>query len=579
MNLLKGSYFNTCLLLLCALVNFQCTHSKKTTTPNSFSSSAEDPSKFSYYFIEGCKERLKGNLDVAEKLFFQCLTINPNSAPVKYELANIKKNNHQNNLALKYSKECALADEKNEWYQLVYVECLQNVKQYTQAAEVYNKLIKNFPERADFYEAQATEYIYAQNFEKALSVYEEFETKFGQNESTSLNKIKLLKTLNKKAETEKALKKLIQFKPQESRYYSYLAEFYQEINQNEKAFLIYQDALKIDSKNPMIHLAIADYYKNINDKENFYKELKLAFENTDLDIETKQKILISYYQLSEENESYKKQALELCEITLRNHSQSAVAHTIFADFLYRDKKLKEAKDEYEKAILLDKSKFVIWNQLMYIESELNQNEKLESHSFEAMDLFPNQATPYFFNGIANIQLKNYSKAIQSLNDGLEFVYNDKAFVVQFYYNLGDAYNSVKEFDKSDKAFDEALKVEPDNSYVLNNYAYYLSLRKNNLEKAEKYSKRSNQLEPNNRSYIDTYGWILFQLQKYNEAEEWLSKAAKMGAKNAVILEHYGDVLFKLNKTENALYYWNEAKSAGKSSDILDKKIKEKKLYE
>jgi predicted Zn-dependent protease len=105
------------------------------------------------------------------------------------------------------------------------------------------------------------------------------------------------------------------------------------------------------------------------------------------------------------------------------------------------------------------------------------------------------------------------------------------------------------------------------------------LRKSNLEKAEKLSRRSNEIEPNNRSYIDTYGWILFQLEKYKEAEIWLAKASKMGAKNPVILEHYGDVLFKLNKVEDALYIWNEAKKAGSGSIQLEKKIADKSWYE
>lgn len=579
MHFLKGLYFNSGLLLLLALVNYQCSNSKKVSTTKSTKSNSVDPSKFSYYFIEGCKERMKGNFELAEKLFLECFKIDPNSAAVKYEMANIKKYNGQHDIALKYSKECASQDPKNEWYQLLYIECLHNTRQYALAAEAYAKLVKSYPNRPEFYEGLAAEYMYAQNFDKSFKTYEELESKFGPNEAFSINKIKILKTLNKKTEAEAELKKLIKLNPTEVKYYTYLAEFYQETNQNEKAKSVYEDALKIDPNNPMLHLTMADYYKLTNDKENFYKEIKIAFENKDLDIETKRKILGSYYQLSEENPVYQKQADELIEIMLRLHPKASESHSLKADFLYRDKKIKEARDEYEVAVLLDKDKFVNWNQLMYLDSELNENKKLEEHSFEAMDLFPNQPSPFFFNGIANIQLQNYQKAVESLNTGIEFVYNDKPLLIQFYYNMGDAYNYLKEYEKSDKAFEDALKIDPDNSYVLNNYAYYLSVRKKNLEKAEKYSRRSNEIAPNNRSYIDTYGWILYQLGKYSEAEIWLGRATKMGVKNPVILEHYGDVLFKLNKIEEALYYWKEAKANGKDSELLDKKITDKKLYE
>ena len=582
MHLFKGLYFNASLLLLLALANFQCTHSKKTATTKTSKTAKNnsvDPSKFTYYFIEGCKERMKGNFELAEKSFTECFKIDPNSAAVMFEIATIKKYKGQHEIALRYSKDCALQDPKNEWYQLLYIECLHNTKQYSQAADVYIKLVKNYPNRAEFYEGLAAEYMYAQNFEKSFKIYEELETKFGQNEAFTLNKIKILKTLNKKSEAEIELKKLIKSNPSEIKYYNYLAEFYIETEQNEKVLIVYHDALKVEPNNPMIHLALADYYKVINDKENFYKEIKIAFKNPDLDIETKQKILGSYFELSEQNSIYQKEANELCEIMLRMHPNASESHSLKADFLFRDKKIKEAQGEYEIAVQLDKGKFGNWNQLMYIDSELNENKKLEEHSSEAMELFPNQPTPFFFNGIANIQLKNYQKAVESLNEGIEFVYKDNLLLTQFYYNFGDAYNYLKEYEKSDKAFDDALKIDPDNSVVLNNYAYYLSIRKDKLDKAEKYSRRSNEISQNNRSYIDTYGWILYQLGKNAEAEIWLARAVKMGAKNAVILEHYGDVLFKLNKITDAVNYWKEAKLSGGNSEILDKKITDKKLYE
>lgn len=552
--------------------------STSTSTGKDKGLSAQDQSKFAFYFVDGCKERMKGNIDIAENLFKECLKIDPNSAAAKYELGNIYRFNGLYDNALKYAKECSSAEPKNEWYQLLYIECLHNKRQFTQAAEVYNKLIKIYPERPDFYEGLAAEYMYSGNYEKSYKTFDELEKKFGQNDTFTLNKIKLLKQLKKNDEVEQELKKLIQSNPKEARYYTYLAEFYQDNNQHDKAMDTYQEILKIDPKNPMVHLALADYYKSKNDKENFYKEIKIAFENPDLEVDTKLKILISFYQLTEENPEFKKQADELCQIMLVLHPNSAESHSIYGDFLYRDKKIKEARDEYEKAAKIDKSKYAIWNQLLLLESELGDYTSLEAHSAEAIELFPNQSLAYFFNGLANMSLKNYNKAVESFNDGLEFVYDNNALLLQFYSSLGDAYNLLKEYSKSDKAYEDALKVDPDNTLVLNNFAYYLSLRKQNLEKAEKLSRRSNELSPNNRSYIDTYGWILYQLGKYQDAELWLSRAVKMGGKGT-ISEHYGDVLYKLDRKEEALQYWKDAKASGGASELIDKKIVEKKLYE
>ena len=561
---------------------FSCKSKKQTTTStkapeaNGKGISEENQTKFTFYFIEGCKERMKGNIEPAENAFKECLKIDPTSAAVKYELGNIYRFNGLYDNALRFGKECANADQKNEWYQLLYIECLHNKRQFALAADVYARLIKNYPFRSEFYEGLAAEYMYSGNYEKSYKTFDELEKKFGQNEAFTLNKIKLLKQLKKTTEVEAEFKKLIASNPIEIRYYTYLSEFYQETNQNDKAMSTYQQALKLDPKNPIIHLALADYYKSLNDYDNMYKELKIAFENPDLDIDTKSKILASYYELSNISTTYKNQAYELCDIALMLHPTSAEIHSMHADFLLKDKKIKEARDEYEQANILDKSNYAVSNQLMNTEAELGDYKSLEAHSFEAMELFPNQPLPYFFNGISNITLKNYKKAVESLTDGIEFVINNNPLLLSFYSSLGDSYNALKEYEKSDKAYDDALKIDPDNDEILNNYAYFLSLRKEKLEKAEKFSRRSNELSPNNRSYLDTYGWILYQQGKYKEAEVWLARAVKIGNKSA-IAEHYGDVLYKLDRKEEALKYWMDAKEAGAGSEFLDKKIADKKL--
>ena len=90
----------------------------------------------------------------------------------------------------------------------------------------------------------------------------------------------------------------------------------------------------------------------------------------------------------------------------------------------------------------------------------------------------------------------------------------------------------------------------------------------------------NIIVPNNSSYQDTYGWVLYKLGRFDDAKIWINKAIESGGKaNDVIMEHYGDVLYKLGDKENALQFWIKAKEAGKGSEFLDKKVADKKLYE
>ena len=580
----------TITLLLCYLLLLtSCTAKKDITTSNSTKSEKntestqqkiDDDFKLRAYFYDACREKTKGNLDVAQTLFKECIKINPTNPAVNYELGNLYRYTGRYDEALKCAKIAALADERKEWYNILYIECLHNKHQYLDAAARYEVLLKKYPYRADFYQGLAGEYIYANKPDKAIQAYTRLQQNTGADDDIALQKIKIFTQQKKWGDAETELKKLILSNPKESRYYTYLADLYQQQGQPQKALETYASVLKTDSLNPFVHLALADYYRQQRKEEDFFKELKKAFVSEDLDIDNKIKIIVSYYNVTEQNTKLLPQAYELCALLVKEYPDNPKSHSVYADFLYRDKKRKEAAVEFKKVLDFDKGKYQVWHQLLICESEMNAFDSLAKHSAEAMDLFPDQAVPYYLNGVANIRLKQYQKAIQPLKEGKQFVFENTPLEVEFYSNLGDAYNALKKYDESDKEYDKALELDPNNASILNNYAYYLSLRKQNLEKAEKMSKRTLELTPGSVSYIDTYGWILYQQQKYEEAKKYLEKAFDRGGFNRpAIVEHYGDVMYKLNEIDKAVENWKKSKELGNKSDLLQKKITDKKLYE
>lgn len=534
---------------------------------------------FEYLFFNANKEKVLGNYDLAETALLQALRIDPNSAATMYELANIHSFKNNKKQALFYSRKAALKDPENIWYQLLYIDCLKENKQPSEVVTVYQKLLKKYPDRIDFYYELANAYLYANKTTEALKTYDKIENLTGITEDASMQKFKIYKALNNFEKSLEEIRKLIKTFPKEGKYYGILGELYQEKGQSEKALEAYNTLLKVDPENAHVHLSLADYYRNQKQNEKAFDEIKIAFKSADLNIDTKVKILLSYYSITETYTELRTDADELCKILIAVHPDDAKSFSIYGDFLYRDKKLENARTQFRKAIAIDKEKYALWYQLLTIDSELNDFYSMQKESKEAIELFPNQSLPYFFNGASNIQLKNYKEAVEILNAGKEFVY-DEPLLIQFYANIGDAQNQLKKYSASDSAYNKALEIDPNNVYVLNNYAYYLSLRNTNLEKAEAMSKKSNDIEPNNNSYLDTYGWILYQMKKYDDAKVWIGKALDSGGKNnGILLEHYGDVLYKLGETENALKYWMDAKNTGNTSDFIDKKITGKKLYE
>lgn len=556
---------------------------------------------FQYVFFNGNKEKLLGNYDLAETLFSQALHLDPSSTATMYELANIYSFQNNKNQALFYSKKAALLDSKNIWYQLLYADCLKENKQPNEVALVYERIIKNNPDRIDFYYELANAYLFSNKPNEALKIYNKIEERVGVTEEGSMQKLKIYKALKNFDKSVEEAQKLINNFPKEPKYYGILGEIFQEKGMGEKALLAYTELLKVDPTNAYVHLSIADYYRNLKQNDKAFDEIKIAFKSRELDIDTKVKILLSYYSITEQFPELKADADELCKIVVEVHPDEAKSFSIYGDFLNRDEKFEEARTQYRKAIELDKEKYALWDQLMRIDSQLGDFVSLETDSKDAIEYFPNQAAPYFYRGSVLLQLKKYQEAAEVLNFGKDFVFDNKPLLAQFYANIGDAQNQLANHSASDSAYDQAIVLNPAYTYVLNNYAYYLSLRNKNLEKAEAMSKRCNELEPNNHNYQDTYGWILYQMQKFDDAKIWIGKALDNGGRpdphpeiikydkqgkplnpylgNGTLLEHYGDVLFQLNQIDEAIKYWIDAKKAGGTTNLIDKKIADKKLYE
>lgn len=577
-------------LLSFTIAASSCSSGKKTTatSPVKTSTAVSKGNKLSEYeqkeldftFVNAAKEKMLGNLDRAAELYAQCVRIDGSNDASMYEIARILMTQNKVNDAQFFAKSAAAIKPDNEWYQLLLADIYQKTRQYDEAAEVYQRLTKKFPYRMDFYLEQANVLVLAGKHAEALKIYEKVESEMGISPELALQKEQLWIKQGKIDKAAEELLKLIEKYPDEPQFYGMLAELYQANDMNEKAMELYSKIEQMDPGNPFVHLSLADYYRSKGEKEKSFNHLKQAFMSDKLDLETKINILSSYFPLVQNSPEMMDQALQLNEEMVKTNPEDSRVYAIYGDFLFAAKKNEQSKTQYLKSLELDKDKFQVWQQLMWLDNEQRDFQAMKARSEEALNYFPNQPLVYFFSGLANSQLKNYEEAVEAYKTGIMLVVDNDAMLAQFYSSLGDSYHQLKQHKESDEAYEKALKINPENATVLNNYSYYLSLRGENLEKAEKMSKLSNNLEPGNASYEDTYAWVLYKAGKYKEAKEWLEKAMKNGGgENGTILEHYGDVLFKLGEKDEAIKFWNKAKLAGDGSDLLNKKLADRALYE
>ena len=216
----------------------------------------------------------------------------------------------------------------------------------------------------------------------------------------------------------------------------------------------------------------------------------------------------------------------------------------------------------------------IWEQLLSVYSYKSDFQNLYIKSKIAIDSFPNHSLFYLFNGVSAIQMNKSGEAAHILKEGLKTIENKPDLELDFYTNLGEVYHNKKEYKQSDYYFELVLNKEPENIYVINNYSYYLSLREEKLEYAEGISKKTIIAEPNNSTYLDTYAWILFKLERYKDALYYIKKAFNNGgSESQVIVEHYGDIEFMIGNLEKAVELWILSKEMGNNSEELLNKIK------
>lgn len=542
--------------------------------------SQEELIQNSSLFIDAIREKQLGNSGKAMGLFAQCITQNPKNDAALYEMAFLMIADRRYEEALTLCKKAVSLNPENNWYLLLLARIYSKISEYSNAGKIYKILTEKNPEQSEYFLEWADIYIGNGNYQEAIKIYDSYEKKSGIEPEIILQKHKLYTLMGKNSKAIEEIQKLIKEFPDVTEYQAMLADVYLSNNMAEEAYDLYQQILLKEPNDPYVHLSLADYYRMQNNTEKVIEELKLAISNTYLNIDDKIKVLLQLMDVSARQKAYKDALPELGALLVESAPNEAKAFSIYGDILSDKKQYFEARNAYRKVNTLDSSKYVIWKQIILIDSELNDSMALAADSKKAIELFPEQAEPYYFNGIAEMQLKNYNKAIKSLNTGKNFISNDNNLLLKFYTALGDCYYKIKNYEKCFDFYEKALEIDPNYYYVLNNYSYYLALQGINLERALQLSEKLVSKKGDIYYYLDTHAWVLYKMKDYQKAKTWIEKAVSSGGINdADVLDHYGDILYKNNEPEKALEYWLKAKNAGMSSEILDKKIREKKLYE
>ncbi len=543
--------------------------------------SSQDKRKFDYFFYEGQRFKMNGNLGKAKNYFIECLKIDSLSAVSYFELANIAiaAQNYQG--AQDLLANSVRISPNNKWYQILLGDLYQQNKEIDKAIYTYNNLVKNFPDSDEFIYVLAQLYTQNKEFDKAIETYNKLEANIGLNEVITLEKERILLELGKESLAIKEINNLIEDNPYEPRYYGFLGDLYLYNKDFKKAEESYKKILEIDSKNGLGYFSLANLSIKQKDTVNFINYFKKGIEDSNLAIDIKLQRLMPFLLGREfKNGSHEAEILDFFKACTLTHNDDARSHIYYANFLKNKNKKAEALESYKNAIAIDNENISYWQDMFFLQIELSKFEELYTDSKDALIIFPDEPLLNLFNGMAAMQLNKPNKAVVSLEHGIKFVKENNNLKGQFYAYLGDVYYTLNKYNESFKSYDNALSLNENNVIVLNNYSYYLSLQNVNLEKAEKMISKCIELESDNYTYLDTYAWVLFKRGRYFEAKYIIERAIDSGGSESdVIVEHYGDILFKNNDIDGAVKQWKLSLEMGNKSETLPLKIEQKRYVE
>lgn len=523
-------------------------------------------------FHEGLRLKMNGQIDDAIKSLEAATLYAPKEDAPHFALAQcfLIKNDLDN--ASTQTKIAAELDPNNTWYLQELAYMCKELNDAENGAKIYKKLLKIQPHKAEWLFEYAALLEATGKLNEAIDMLNETEKEIGVNSALSIRKYYLYLKLKNEKLALKELEIAKEKNPKDVRIISTEIDYYFDTKQDEKAFKIMEELVEADPTNGNARKLLGDYYLRTNQVTKGIEQYQLAIK-CDLSIDDRMMMAIKLFDLRAPESLMDELSLYILEVFPENIK----AYTFRGDYLQRTNQSKKALDVYLKGIEYDQSKYLIWQEILLIEYELQDFTRLNKDAKRCLELFPNIPNIYLLAAVSANQLKKHDEAIDHLTNGIDFVMNDNLLLAEFHGQFGEAYFGKKEIGKARDNYDAALDLDEKNIILKNNYAYRLAYNKIDLSLATRLIEEVVGYNSTSK-YRDTQGYVYFQDGKFDKAltlflEIYDTKADKM------LTEHLGDAYFKTGDKVNALIYWKKALELGSTNKVLKQKIEKMNYYE
>ncbi|MBR1667575.1 MAG: tetratricopeptide repeat protein [Bacteroidaceae bacterium] len=515
-------------------------------------------SKFDYIFQEAVRQKLARNYDGAIDLFDHCRQLEPESGAVLYELADLYRYVKNDTLAIRaLEKACRLYPD-NYWYKNRLVSLYLENKRNEEALSHVEDMARQFPEKGEVLMMLLELYEKNQDFENMVKVLDRIEVKEGKSEQLSMEKFRLFLQMNDEKRAFEEMRNLAEEYPNDLRYQVVIGDLYQDAGKKEEALRQFKTVEAKDPENVPLLLSLANYYHMEGSDSLYHAYLKRLLTNKAVDDATRLRMMGVIVRENITANADSTAVLNLFDTVLQQPQEQTDLLELKVRYMVQKQMPKEeVKPHLLQMLDIDPENNMARELLLSYAIQENDTSGVIQICKPAVDYKSDNPVFYYYLGVGYFQLDEKQSAVDAFRAGLEHVENSTnenklQLRVNMYALLGDIYHSLGQDEKAFLAYDSCLVYKQNDAMVLNNYAYYLSLKKRDLQRAEEMSRQANEIEPDNATYLDTYAWVLFQMKRYEEAKEYMDKAVAIMEKEGEdmsddVREHVKQINKKVKK--------------------------------
>ena len=540
----------------------------------------EQQRKYDYFFLEAMRLKEKKDYASAFGLLQHCLDIHPNAASALYEVSQYYMFLRQVPQGQEALEKAVASAPDNYWYSQGLASLYQQQNELDKAITLLEQMAVRFPGKQDPLFNLLDLYGRQEKYDEVISTLNRLEKHMGKNEQLSMEKFRIYLQMKDDKKAFQEIESLVQEYPMDMRYQVILGDVYLQNGKKQEAYDAYQKVLAVEPDNPMALFSMASYYEQTGQKELYQQQLDTLLLNKKVTSDTK--ISVMRQVIAENEQSSAKdstQVIALFDRMMKQDMDDPQIPMLYSQYLLSKNMEQEAVPVLEQVVDLDPTNKAARLMLVSAAVKKEDYKQIIKVCEPGIEATPDALELYYYLAIAYHQAEQGDSVLSVCNRALEHITPDtrKEVISDFYSIMGDIYHTKKQMTEAYAAYDSALVYNSSNIGALNNYAYYLSVERRDLDKAEEMSYKTVKAEPNNSTYLDTYAWILFEKGNYAEARIYIDNAMKNdGEKSDVIVEHCGDIYFMTGDAEGALKYWKKALEMGSESKTLKQKIEKKK---